>query len=68
MSKKSTTNPASRRRDFLKLATLGAVAGAAAVSGQSEKAQAGVDASTKDGSGGYRETEHVKKVYELSRF
>ena len=54
------------RRDFLKLAGLGTLAGAAAVGSAPRKAQA---AKTKTASGsGYSETEHVKKAYELSRF
>ncbi len=56
-----------QRRDFLRLAGLGTLAGAAAaVSGAPQKAEA-ADAVTSTGSD-YRETEHVKKAYELSRF
>jgi hypothetical protein len=54
------------RRDFLKLAGLGALAGATAAAGTARPAKA-VSAETPSGSG-YRETEHVKKAYELSRF
>jgi hypothetical protein len=54
------------RREFLKLAGVGvATGGAAMVLGQK-------DAEAKDTvsktSAGYRETEHVKKYYELARF
>lgn len=55
------------RRQFLKLASLGAVAGtvaAAAGDGRSEAAAAEPEAQGK----GYRETAHVKKAYELARF
>ncbi|AXS40138.1 twin-arginine translocation signal domain-containing protein [Breoghania sp. L-A4] len=53
------------RRGFLKLAGLGTVAGGAAVvtGGGVEAAEA---VETK--SGGYRLTDHVKRVYETSRF
>jgi len=55
------------RRQFLKLASLGAVAGTvAAVTGQGERA---AEAAAPEPEGkGYRETAHVKKVYELARF
>lgn len=53
------------RRTFLKMASVGTLAGgAAAVSGVSAKASEEVQIS----GSGYRESEHVKKVYELSRF
>jgi nitrous oxide reductase len=64
--KKDEKAKTAQRRDFLKLAGLGTLAGAAAVGGTGRKAQA---ATTKAPSGaGYQETEHVKKAYELSRF
>jgi hypothetical protein len=55
------------RRQFLKLASLGAVAGTvAAVAGEAQNpAQA---AEPEPQGRGYRETEHVRKVYELARF
>jgi hypothetical protein len=54
------------RRDFLKLASLGAVAGTvAAAAGAERTAEA---AESQPGGKGYRETAHVKKVYELARF
>jgi nitrous oxide reductase len=55
------------RRQFLKLASLGAVAGtvaAAAGGGRSEATAAEPEPQGK----GYRETAHVKKAYELARF
>ena len=56
----------SDRRDFLKLAGVGAVAGGAAVLGGPKKADA---AAAEAPSGrGYRETEHVKKFYRSARF
>ena len=63
---KSKTEATSRRRDFIKLATLGTLAGAATISARPIKAEASVAKDAR--STGYRETEHVKKVYELSRF
>lgn len=55
----------SNRRNFLKLASIGTLAGGvAAVSGTSAKASE----ETKNHGSGYRESDHVKKVYELSRF
>lgn len=59
------------RRDFLKLAGLGgaaaAGAAAAAVVGGAGTARAAV-AEGDGGRRGYRETAHVRRVYELSRF
>ena len=56
-----------QRRDFLKLAELGTLAGAAAaVAGAPQKAQAAPEKAPS--ASGYRETEHVKKVYAVSRF
>lgn len=52
------------RRDFLKLAGLGTLAsGATLVTGAAE-----ASGLTTEGSVGYRETDHVKKVYETARF
>jgi hypothetical protein len=57
--------PAADRRDFLKLATVGAVLGGAAiVAGGKAKA---AEPETSD-SAGYRETDHVKTYYKLARF
>ena len=56
---------ANNRRNFLKMASVGTlVGGAAAVTGASAKAS---EEGEIKGSG-YRESDHVKKVYELSRF
>ncbi len=64
--RKDTDRTKPGRRDFLKLASIGAVAaGVAGVAGR--KAEAEPDAGTA-GSGSYRLTHHVKKVYELARF
>ena len=53
------------RRDFLKLAGLGSVAGGAALVAGGREAEA----ADKSGSGrGYRETAHVKTYYDLARF
>jgi len=55
------------RRDFFKKAGLGA--GAAAVAVTASKAGAvEVAATPSTKTSGYRETEHVKKFYELARF
>ncbi len=55
------------RRDFLKVAGIaGGAAGVAAVALTSKTAKAAAPV-TGEGSG-YRETEHVKKYYELARF
>lgn len=53
------------RRDFFKKAGLGA--GAAAVSMTAGKAVA-VEATPPANTSGYRETDHVRKFYELARF
>lgn len=60
-----TSGQVTDRRDFLKLAGLGTVAGSAAVvtGGKVEAAEA---VETK--SSGYRLTDHVKRVYETARF
>ncbi|MDH3593217.1 MAG: formate dehydrogenase [Rhodospirillales bacterium] len=57
------------RRDFFRKAGLGAGAvGAAAVGLSAEQGEAAEPAKTAPGRAGYRETAHVKKYYELSRF
>ena len=53
------------RRSFLKLASIGAAASGVAAA-TSVTAQAAEPAPT--GNGQYRESEHVKRVYELARF
>ncbi|MEO1066737.1 MAG: twin-arginine translocation signal domain-containing protein [Pseudomonadota bacterium] len=63
MARKEET--ATDRRTFLKMASVGTLAGgAAAVTGVSAQASEEIQV---EGSG-YRESEHVKRVYELSRF
>jgi anaerobic selenocysteine-containing dehydrogenase len=65
--RKAGKSKTAQRRDFLKLAGLGTLAGAAAAAGgttgpaEAATAQSATDA-------GYRETEHVKKAYERARF
>ncbi|MGI9434394.1 MAG: twin-arginine translocation signal domain-containing protein [Geminicoccaceae bacterium] len=54
-----------KRRDFLKLASVGAVTGAAAAAIGAPPADAKVESET---AAGYRETAHVKQVYDLARF
>jgi nitrous oxide reductase len=65
------TKPRGGRRDFLRLAGLGGVAaGAAALAGgapEAAAAEAGA-AGPRRGGTGYRETEHVRRYYELARF
>lgn len=52
------------RRGFLKLAGLGGIAGGAAMVAGGE-----AEAAEKQTSGrGYRETDHVRKYYELAKF
>lgn len=64
--KKEQEASAAKRRDFLRLAGLGALGGAAAAAVGSTPAEA--SSATGEAQSGYRETAHVKKVYELSRF
>jgi hypothetical protein len=59
--------PKTERRQFLKLAGLGAAAGAAATVAGAEPAAAAV-ADGKPAKQGYRETAHVRTYYELARF
>jgi hypothetical protein len=54
------------RRDFLKLAGLGAVTASAGAVAGAAPADAAAKPAPPDR--GYRETEHVRKVYELARF
>jgi hypothetical protein len=64
--KKEQKASAAKRREFLKLAGLSsvtAVAGAASVAALAEATEE-PGATT----AGYRETEHVRKAYELARF
>jgi hypothetical protein len=63
--KKEQEAAGAKRREFLKLAGLGAVTGAAAAVG-AKPATAKVEPDGKHA--GYRETAHVKKAYELARF
>jgi hypothetical protein len=63
--KTKETEGGTGRRDFLKLAGLGTIAGGAALvatKGEAEAADVG-----KSGSG-YQETDHVRTYYELARF
>ncbi|MDX1541879.1 MAG: twin-arginine translocation signal domain-containing protein [Geminicoccaceae bacterium] len=57
---------AAKRRDFLKLAGVGAAGGAATAAGAlTQPVEA---AAVSEPRSGYRETEHVRKAYELARF
>jgi hypothetical protein len=66
MEREQQAKPAGRR-NFLKLASVGAVAGtvAAAAGGARREAEA---AEPEAGAKGYRETDHIRKFYELARF
>ena len=55
-----------KRREFLKLAGLGTLSGAAAAAFGSPAAEAKTEPAGR--TTGYRETEHVRKAYELARF
>ncbi len=54
------------RREFLKLAGIGAVTGGVAMAMGQDDAKA--NEALSETSAGYRETEHVKTYYELARF
>ena len=54
------------RRDLLKIAGLGSVAGAAAIATAAGKAEAAAVTNSKGA--GYRETEHVRTYYDLAKF
>ena len=64
--KKDQEATATRRRDFLKLAGLGSMTAVAGAAAAAVPAQAREEPSPR--AAGYRETVHVKKVYELARF
>jgi len=67
MSKKAAAKMG--RRDFFRKAGLGAgAAGAAAAGLSATKGHAPVPDKTAANNRGYRETEHVKKFYELAKF
>jgi hypothetical protein len=56
------------RRDFFRKAGLGAGAVGAAAVGISTAGAKAAEPAKSPNAAGYRETEHVKKFYELSRF
>ena len=64
--KKEQEASAAKRREFLKLAGLGSVTAVAGVAGVATPAAAKEEDAAR--ATGYRETAHVKKVYELARF
>ncbi len=64
--KKAEKSEGLARRDFLKGASVAGAAGVATAALSGKKASAAVPETGKSGS--YRETEHVMKYYELSRF
>lgn len=66
---KEKQNGSSKRRDFLKLAGIGAgVAGAASIGLAAPKAKAAAAKPEGERTAGYRESEHVKTYYRLARF
>lgn len=66
MAKETQDRSGTDRRDFLKLASLGTVAGGAALV-LGEDAEAATAAADVPGAG-YRETAHVRAYYDLARF
>jgi len=62
--KQSKKEAVADRRSFLKLAGAGAVTGGAALMTGDKKAEAG---EAKPKTGLYRETEHIRRYYELAR-
>lgn len=63
--KKEQEGTAAKRRDFLRLAGVSTLSGAAAATVAAPEAQAEVE---NERAAGYRETAHVKKAYALARF
>jgi hypothetical protein len=64
--KKEQKAGAAKRREFLKLAGLGSVTAVAGAASVAAPAEAKEELSARGA--GYRETEHVRKAYELARF
>jgi hypothetical protein len=64
--KKEQKAGAAKRREFLKLAGLGSVTAVAGAASVAAPAEAKEELSAR--AAGYRETEHVRKAYELARF
>lgn len=64
--KQETRRNGQGRRDFLRLAGLGAAVGTAALVTSPETVRAAAGDARRGT--GYRVTEHVKKVYDLARF
>ena len=65
--RKAGNSKTAQRRDFLKLAGLGTLAGAAAAAGGTPRKAEAATAQAPTGAG-YKETEHVRKAYERARF
>ncbi len=66
MAKETQDRTGTDRRDFLKLASLGTVAGSAALV-LGDTAEAASPVADAPGAG-YRETAHVRTYYDLARF
>jgi hypothetical protein len=64
--KKEQKAGAAKRREFLKLAGLGSVTAVAGAASVAAPVEAKEEPSAR--AAGYRETAHVRKVYELARF
>ena len=67
MKQTDKTAATADRRAFLKLAGAGAVTGGAALVGASGSAEAAAPTAAGSQDTLYRETEHVKRYYELAR-
>ena len=67
LMKQSKKEAVSDRRSFLKLAGIGAAAGGAALVAGKDKAVAGETEAKTQGGAMYRETDHVRRYYELAR-
>ena len=66
MSKSEKTGPVADRRSFMKLAGAGVVSTGAALVEKKKKSEAATPAS--GDASGYRETDHVRRYYELAKF
>ena len=65
MAKNREEKIAKDRRDFLKMASLGTVAGSAAIAAGGTAQATSLE---EEKGSGYRETGHVKTYYELAKF
>lgn len=68
MKQSDAKEPTADRRSFLKLAGASVVGGGAAVVASVTPASAAAEGAAPSADGGYRETEHVRRYYELAKF